>query len=215
MLTNPRTIDALQTSIVTIIIAVLVVVPIGLIAALTMTGSIRASTFMKNAVDLLSTLPLAMPAAIMGFAVLYAYTSAPFFLYGTTAIIAIAYITLMIPHAVRPQLTSLISFGHEFSEASKVSGASRWRTFYAVELPLVRKGTAVACSLVIILLFHEFAASLMVASAQTQTVGTLLYSYYTGGIYPEVAVLALLMVVVTAIGMTFAALIGGRKVLEQ
>jgi iron(III) transport system permease protein len=69
--------------------------------------------------------------------------------------------------------------------------------------------------MVIVMLFHEFAASMMVRAANTQVIGTLLYEYYTGGLYPDVAVVALLMFVVTALGVITALLVGGTKALES
>lgn len=215
MIADPRTRDAVMTSVVATVVATAIVVPLGLAAAMMMSGSIRIGGVFRRAVDILVTLPLGMPAAIFGFAILYAYALAPFNLYGTSAIVTIAYVTLMIPHATRPQLTALLSVGKEYAEASLVCGASRLRTFLKVELAFVRSGIAVAIALVIVLLFHEFSASLMVASASTRTVGTLLYSYYSGGTYPNVAVLALLMVAVTTLGVTMALFVGGSKALRS
>src|SRR5690606_5620245 len=105
--------------------------------------------------------------------------------------------------------------GNEFSEAAAVSGASRLKTLLTIELPMYRKGISVSITMVVILLFHEFAASLMIATPGVQTIGTLLYDYYTSGIYPQVAVLALLMVVVTFVGVALSVLVGGRKALIQ
>jgi iron(III) transport system permease protein len=146
---------------------------------------------------------------------LYTYAGAPLFLYGTVAIIIVAYITLMIPHAVRPQLSAMISIGREYQEAARVHGAGWWRTLRLVQIPMARNGIAVSSALVVVMLFHEFAASMMVRSSRTQVVGTILYEYYTGGLYPDVAVVALIMVVVTAIGVFGALTIGGAKALEQ
>jgi iron(III) transport system permease protein len=210
---DAKTLNSFATTMIAIVVALIAVIPIGLIGALVLHGSIRSSRFIRKTVDLITTLPMAMPAAIMGFAMLYAYTNPPFSLYGTVTIIALTYITLMIPHAMRPQVTSLMSMGREFTEASLVSGASRLRTFLAIELVLTRKGITVAASIVMILLFHEFTASLMVSTSSVQTIGALLYSYYTGGIYPQVAVLSLLMVVVTAIGVSIVSIFGGGKAL--
>jgi iron(III) transport system permease protein len=76
-------------------------------------------------------------------------------------------------------------------------------------LPLCRKGIGATAALTFVLLFHEFSASLMVRSARTQVIGSVMYDVWTGGIYAEVAVLALIMVVVTVAGVMLAVWAGG------
>ena len=70
-----------------------------------------------------------------------------------------------------------------------------------------------AAALMSVLLTHEFAASLLVRASTTQVMGTILYDYYNNGTYPLVAAIALIMTVVTAIGVTIAMIIGGSDAL--
>ena len=82
-------------------------------------------------------------------------------------------------------------------------------------LPLCRKGIGATAALTFVLLFHEFSASLMVRSARTQVIGSVMYDVWTGGVYSEVAVLALIMVLVTVIGVMIAVWIGGSESLKK
>ena len=70
-------------------------------------------------------------------------------------------------------------------------------------------------ALMFILLTHEFAASIMVRSATTQVMGTLLYDQWTNGSYPLVGAMAILMSAVTGVGVAIAMLVGGRNVLDN
>jgi iron(III) transport system permease protein len=45
--------------------------------------------------------------------------------------------------------------------------------------------------------------------------GTRLYDLWTNGIYPQVAAMAIVMTVVTALGVVVAMVIGGRNVLDK
>ena len=45
--------------------------------------------------------------------------------------------------------------------------------------------------------------------------GTVLFDYYVNGSYPLVAAIALIMTVVTAIGVTLAVVIGGSDALDK
>jgi iron(III) transport system permease protein len=55
----------------------------------------------------------------------------------------------------------------------------------------------------------------MVRSARTQVIGSVMYDVWAGGIYSEVAVLALIMVVVTVLGGCIAAWMGGTDAAQQ
>lgn len=212
---DPATIKAISTSFIAAGVTLVIVIPIGFLAAVALLKRTGVPAPIRWAIDILSSVSLGMPAALFGFALLFTYTGPPFNLYGTTAIILVAYVTLMIPQAVRPQLSALLATSNEYSEASLVSGAGTLRTTTRVTLPMVRTGIGVASSMVVILVFHEFAASVLVRSPQTQVMGTLLFDQWTSGTAPGVAVIALIMVTVTAIGVVLALAIGGRRALEK
>jgi iron(III) transport system permease protein len=113
------------------------------------------------------------------------------------------------------QMTALISMGKTYGEASATSGAGPLVTTVKVVLPMLKPAVLGAVSLMFILLTHEFAASLMVRSATTQVMGTLLYDHWSNGSYTLVAAMAILMSAVTAAGVGVAMLIGGRNVLDN
>ena len=106
---------------------------------------------------------------------MFAYSGPPLPLYGTTAVLIITYVTLMIGHATRLQFTTLVSIGAEFAEASRACGAGTLRTLFVITLPLARKGLGATATLTFVLLFHEFSASMMVRSARTQVIGSVMY----------------------------------------
>jgi iron(III) transport system permease protein len=66
-----------------------------------------------------------------------------------------------------------------------------------------------------ILLANEFAASLLVRSPTTNTMGTILYDYFGNGSYPLVAAIALVMSLITAAGVALAMALGGRDVFDK
>jgi iron(III) transport system permease protein len=68
-----------------------------------------------------------------------------------------------------------------------------------------------AAGISFVLMIHEFAASLMVRSPTTQVLGSYLWDQWTRGSYPRVAVAALLMVVVTGLGLFVTRLISGTS----
>jgi iron(III) transport system permease protein len=55
----------------------------------------------------------------------------------------------------------------------------------------------------------------MVRSPTTQVIGSIMYDLWTTGTYPHVAVLAIIMVAVTMIGVAAAAAIGGSDIVRR
>ena len=211
---TPGIMESVSTSVVTSLAAVTVCVPMGLALAILIVRN-QHLRVLRVLGDVMSALPLGIPAVIFGVGFLLTYTQPPLILYGTKTVIILVYIVLMIPFATRMQMTALISMGKTYSEASAVSGASPLVTIVKVTLPMLKPAVLSAVALMFILLTHEFAASLMVRSATTQVMGTLLYDHWSNGSYTLVAAMAILMSAVTAAGVGVAMLIGGRNVLDN
>ncbi|MFI5717375.1 ABC transporter permease [Nocardia sp. NPDC051750] len=207
-------VDSVLTSVSTSLAAVVICVPLGyLMATLLVRG--RQFKIMALLADLITALPLGIPAVIFGVGFLLTYTEPPLILYGTKTVIILVYIVLMLPYATRMQMTAMLSLGNTYSEASATSGASPLVTNLRVMLPLMRPTILSAVALMFILLTHEFAASLLVRASTTQVMGTLLFDLWQNGSYPLVAAMALLMTAVTTAGVGVAMLIGGRNVLNK
>jgi len=96
-----------------------------------------------------------------------------------------------------------------------VSGSGTVETNVREILPLMRSTLGGAAALMFVLLTHEFAASLLVRAPTMQVMGTALFDYWTNGSYPLVAAIALVMTVVTAIGVTLAVAIAGSDVFNK
>ena len=215
VLGNRGLVDAIWTSVKTSVIGIAILIPLGFFMAFALLQSTRIARPVRMAIDLFATLPIAVPASLMGFGLLFVYSQPPIQIYGTTAVLVVTYVTLMIGHSTRLQFTTLVATGQEFLEASKASGAGPIRSLFQVLLPMCRKGIAATAALTFVLLFHEFSASLMVRSARTQVIGSVMYDVWAGGIYSQVAVLALIMVVVTVVGVCIAGWLGGTDPTQQ
>jgi iron(III) transport system permease protein len=215
VLADPTVLAAIKTSAIASVSAVAIVLLVGLAASWGLLGRGHIPRTLRGVLDLLVQLPIMVPAAMLGFGLLFTYSQPPLVLYGTTAVLVVTYVTLMIPYSTRMQLTSFISLGSQSWEASRACGAGPMRTYFEIVLPLTRRALAATSALMIILLMYEFNASLMVRANNTQVLGSELYNYFQAGNYPRVAVLALVMVVVTAVGVSAALMLGGSRALER
>lgn len=211
---RPDISEAVWNSVYTSCLAVLIVLPIGLIAA----SILRAGTggsVVRRILGFTVDAPLAIPAVLFGAGFLMTYTSPPLVLYGSQSILLIVYVTLMLPFATRMASTALTSLGTMYEEASYTSGAGPLRTKVLIVAPLMRPAISGAAALIFVMLSHEFTASVLVRAPFQQVMGTILYDYWLNGGYPTVAAIALIMSAVTAVGVFVALLLGGTNSLEK
>ena len=207
--------DAIVNSLTVSLASVAIALPVGFVAASLLLRGGRRYPVLRSFVDFITAMPLGIPAVIFGVGFLLTYTKAPLILYGTRWVIILVYVTLMLPFTTRMQLSGLVALGDTYTEASRVSGAGTVETNVRVILPLMRSTLGGAAALMFVLLTHEFAASLLVRAPTMQVMGTALFDYWTNGSYPTVAAIALVMTVVTGIGVVAAMAFGGRDVFDK
>jgi iron(III) transport system permease protein len=205
---------SIRTGLVVSLTSVAIALPVGFIAASVLLKR-RGHRIARTLIDFIVAMPLGIPAVIFGVGFLLTYTRQPFVLYGTRWVIILVYITLMLPFTTRMQLSGMLALGDSYVEASRVSGAGVLRTNLKIVLPLMRSTIGGASALMFVLLMNEFAASLLVRAPTTQVMGTVLFDYYTNGSYPLVACIALIMTLVTAVGVGIAVAIGGSDVFSK
>lgn len=211
---DPRITSAITNSIVYSLVAVAILLPTGFAtAAIILRG--KRYPVVGKLLDFVVALPLGVPAVLFGVAFLLVYSRGPLLLYGTPWAMILVYITLMLPFATRMQMTTMLALGETYQEASRMSGAGPWRTLAKIVLPLMRSSIGGAAALIFVLLTHEFTASVLVRSVNTNVMGTILFDFWSNGDYPAVAAIALVMSAVTAVGVTVAMLVGGSESLRR
>ena len=213
-LATPAILDSVQNSLVYSLVAILIATPIGFLCSAVLVYGRRFRPI-QAILDIFVAMPLGIPGTIFGLGFLLAYSSAPLNLYGTPWVVIAVYVTLMIPFATRLQTSAMLSLGMQYIEASQVAGASIGRTTFHVLVPLMRTAFGGAAALMFLLLSHEFAASMLVRSPKTQVMGTQLYDELEFGSYSRVAVIAVIMTVVSLVGLAFAFLLGGKGALKR
>jgi sulfate transport system permease protein len=144
IVTTPRIVAGLRVSFVTSFFAAAFNVPVGVLIAWVLT---RYAFRGRRILDALVDLPFALPTAVAGIALsaLYApngWVGALFAPYGikiayTPLGIWIALVFIGLPFVVRSVQPVLAEVDKELEEASATLGASRWRTFRQVILPVL------------------------------------------------------------------------------
>jgi iron(III) transport system permease protein len=215
VLSSGSLVRSIVTTLVVSIAGILLCIPLGMLVSIGIFNRDKLWRPISTLLDILANLPLAVPAALVGFGFLFAFSDPRIGLYGTQASLIIAFVAIMLPYSVRYQLTTLQSLGRETFEASQVAGANPLRTFLHVTLPLSRNGITSAAAIMFVLLTHEFAVALLLRTPGTSVMSVVLFDQYNGGSYGQGAVIALLMTLLTACGVVIALLVGGRQALAR
>lgn len=169
----------------------------------------------RNILDYLVTLPLAVPGIIFGMGIFVVYALGPFGLYGSSWLFILAYVVVTLPHGVRTVVGGLAQIGETAQTAARVAGAGFWAMLRTVLLPLLRSSLASGAILAFIIMVQEFSAAALLSTSQNEVLSTRLYSRWNFGSYPDVAAIALAMVVVSLVGVLVILSLGGRTALER
>jgi len=75
----------------------------------------------RRSIDLVSTVPVAIPGLVIGVAYLWAWIGIPGGIYGTIWILALAFIARFMPDTVKAAVDLVLQFHRELEEAAWVS----------------------------------------------------------------------------------------------
>ncbi len=167
----------------------------------------------KEVLDALTALPLALPPTVLGYYLLVligrssvigraweAVTGAPLVFTWRAAVIAS---TLhAIPLLVKSSRAALENIDRAFERAGRSLGASEWRLFWRVSLPLARRPSAAATALAFARSLGDFGATLMIAGnipGRTQTAAIAIYDAVESGDSRTSLILVLVISALTAL----------------
>ena len=160
---------------------------------------VRVRSAFKSFVDALLALPLGIPGIVLSLFFLIFAIRTP--LYGTLAILLIAYIARFFPFATRT-ITAMLSAIHpELEESARANGATWGQTMRIILLPLLRPALIAAWIMLFIIFIRELGASILLYASGTETISIamLLLSENSVG---YVAALALIQLVLLLIGFS-------------
>jgi iron(III) transport system permease protein len=153
----------------------------------------------RKAVDLLSTIPVAIPGLVVGVAYLWAWIGLPGGLYGTIWILALAFVARFIPDTVKSLSTSFLQIHKELEEAAWICGRGLLGTIMTIVLPLARPGVVASMTLLFVLAIRELGSSLFLYTSDTTVMAVLLLDYYEGGNTGKTAAFSLVQTLILAV----------------
>jgi iron(III) transport system permease protein len=153
----------------------------------------------RKTIDLLATMPVAIPGLVIGVAYLWAWIGLPGGLYGTIWILALAFVARFIPDTVKALSTSFLQIHKELEEASWISGSGLLGTIRRIVLPLAKPGVVASMTLLFVLAIRELGSSLFLYTSDTTVMAVLLLDYYEGGNVGKTAAFSLVQTALLAV----------------
>ncbi|MDD2869728.1 ABC transporter permease [Neomegalonema sp.] len=141
--------------------------------------------------------PLVIPSVVLGVAMAYAFGRAGWG--GGYLSLVFAHTILAAPLVFLAVTTSLMGLDPELDRAAASMGASRWRRFHTVTLPLAMPGFATGALFAFITSFDEVVVALFLSTPQTQTLPITLFSSLRDRLEPTIVVVALLLSIVSCL----------------
>lgn len=164
----------------------------------------------RKLIDYVSLIPLGLPGIVMAAALLQFWLRLPLHLYGTLAILLLAYAARYLPLGVRTANASLRQIDPSLEESARILGASWSCSMREITLPLMRSGLFAGWILIFVPAIQELSASILLFSSNSITLAVAVYNLYENGYIEPVAALALVNALIIGVAIFVANRLGGQ-----
>jgi len=164
-------------------------------------------------VTFLALAPIVIPGVVLAVALFIAYTRPPLVLYGTLAILFVAYLTKEMPTGYAQSDATFRGIPADLEDAGRILGAGRLRILRDVTAPLARSGIIAAWCFIFIGVIRELSASIILFTPNTQVMSVVIFDLKEEGQFGAIAVLGLVMLALTFATVAIMQGLLGRDVL--
>lgn len=167
----------------------------------------------RSILDAICWLPSAVPGVLAGLGLLWMFLGTPVFrpFYGTLFLLMIALFMGGVTLATQILKASFIQLGNELEEASRMSGAGFWRTYFKIVLPLMAQTMVLIGVLKFLFAARSSSSIILLATSETRTLSLLALDQIAAG-YRETASITVLLVVLLTTGLALLARSFGLRV---
>jgi iron(III) transport system permease protein len=188
--------NSLWSSSAAAVIAVMLSMPVALL-------SVRYPNPFSKFISRLCQVGYAIPGVVIALSLVLLVNRSLPFLYATPFVVVIAYVLRHMPQAVRASESALNQLSPSLEEASRTLGRTSIQTLIQVTLPLILPGLLAGGSLVFLTSLKELPATLLLRPAGFDTLAVRVWVWAGEGFYFQAAPAALLLVVVSALPLSF------------
>ena len=165
--------------------------------------TVRYPGRMSSLLERVSYVGFALPGIAIALALVFFGANYATPLYQTIVLLVFAYVILFLPTALGSIRTSLLQVSPRVEEAARGLGRTQLQVLLSITVPLVRSGILAGAALVFLLTMKELPATLLLGPVGFETLSTSIWSAASEAFFTRAAGSALLLIVVSAIPMSF------------
>jgi putative spermidine/putrescine transport system permease protein len=169
-------------------------VVLGILASLAL---VRTRVPGRTVVEALLMGPLVLPGIITGVALLQFFTIIG--LLQSFERLLLGHLVICTPYAIKSISACLYGIDSSLEEASRTLGASPWRTFRRILLPLLRPGLIAAFIFSFVTSFDNVVVSIYLIGADTVTLPVRILTYIEWQFDPSIAAISTIFIGVTTV----------------
>ncbi|MCB1742438.1 MAG: iron ABC transporter permease [Gammaproteobacteria bacterium] len=163
-----------------------------------------------NVLSFLCMAPFVIPGIVLAIGFYAAYASPPLALYGTSALMILAFTTRFLPIAFANSSAALRSIHPEMEEAVRILGGNRLVAIKQVVAPLIRRSLVGGWFLIFILATRELSAAIFLVGPYTRTISVLLFDLSEEGNFEVLAAFGGILLVITMLFVLLGMRVAGR-----
>lgn len=186
---------------------VLVTLPLGTALAI---GLSRRRFLGRRLLETLALAPLAVSSIAFGFGMLRTFRTGLYSGFPSEAAIVLAHSMLAFPFVLRVLRPLFERLDRSLREAARSLGASGWRAFYDIELPLAAGGLLVAAIFAFALSIAEMSAAIMLAEPGLMTMPLTVYHLLSARNFGSASAMAVVLMLITGVAFVVLEYLGER-----
>jgi iron(III) transport system permease protein len=152
-----------------------------------------------GALAFLAMAPFVIPGIVMAIGFYAAFAAPPFALYGTAAIIILAFTARFLPIAYANASSAMGTLHPEMEEAARILGCGRLETIARITAPLLKRAILGGWLIVFIVATRELSAAIFLVGPKTRTMAVLLYDLSEAGNFEVLAALGGILLAITVL----------------
>jgi iron(III) transport system permease protein len=156
----------------------------------------------RAVLDQLASVPMAFPGVVLGVAFLQTYLALPIPIYGTIWLLVVAFAVSFLPYAMRYSYPGILQIHPELEESAQTSGASWWRTFVRIVIPLLFPALFGGWIFIFLITVRELSIAALLYTQQSQVVATTILDLWVNGSTSQLSAFAMVVIgVMTPLAM--------------
>ena len=155
----------------------------------------------RRLIDLLATLPFAIPGTLMGVGYILAFNKPPLLLTGTLVIVFVLIIIRELPLGLRSGVSVLTQQDRSVEDAAASLGSSRIGTFFRIILPMARPALLISAAYAFVSSIQTLGAIIFVITPGTKLLSIDVFETISKGNIGLAASLSVVMLLLSAIGV--------------